>query len=606
MESIVQTRFVNDYFNTEENIKHVTELYSSIIDKAIEFGIWDESIKAIVVTDDFTNEVENQAAVWNIKTHLSKEKEYSVASKVLFNHKLESPEYYIFFHFQNFYNDSFPHIQIVIGQILNVSANKIIPTEIREYKVNYQPSTLEDYVKVASTEWCKAVYTRAYLSKLSTAPIPPMNHNSFLIAFKRKLKRSLFDYNSDKFDGQQRLDNFWHSYFESINTLFLRLVENDNSQSTLRIKDDEPSKELIYDVVFEIGELTKKCLEQKQYDVTPLKESIQIFSAHFEVFLEDESDHKFKITLTKDPKDYFIDEIVETEPRIICFMDILGFSELINEYDTDITSTVLQDIQESFALAKTQLLENESLGNKEVLRHIKYQTFSDNICISIPYFDNENDFLTNFNLLSIYVRGFQLIMMSKAIFMRGGISTGSYYADNNIIFSKGLVNAYHLESKKAIYPRVIIDNSIMEKIFSYRQEKVKSFGLDTSIILDWENVAFLNPFGLGKSSVKQLESVFSNLNFEEDELLSSILSSFTKTVGDMTIGLLKNVSAQEKAGLAAIKDKIIENIYKHQKNENILSKYLWLLEFIKWFESDETGKLKFQFLTERINEQENK
>ncbi|MCF8465716.1 MAG: hypothetical protein K9G41_12790 [Flavobacteriales bacterium] len=606
MESIVQTRFVNDYFNTEENIKGVKELYSSIIAKAIEFGIWDESIKAIVVTDDFTNEVEKQAVVWNIKTYLSKEKEYSVASKVLFNHKLESPEYHIFFHFQNFYNDSFPHIQIVIGQILNVLANKIIPNEIRQYKLKYQPSTLEEFIKVASTDWCKAVYSRDYLSKLLITPIPPMNHNSFLIAFKRKLKRYLYDHNSDKFDKQQRLDNFWHSYFESLNILFLRVVENANCESALKIKDDEPSKELIYNVVYEIGELTKKCLEQEQYDVTPLEESIKKFSAHFEVFLEDESDHKFRITLTKDPKDYFIDEIVETEPRIICFMDILGFSELINEYDTDITSTVLQDIQESFALAKTQLLENKNLGNKEALRHMKYQTFSDNICISIPYFDNEHDFLTNFNLLSVYVRGFQLIMMSKAIFMRGGISTGSYYADNNIIFSKGLVNAYHLESKKAIYPRVIIDNSIMEKIFSYREEKVKSFGLDTSIILDWENVAFLNPFGLGNSSVKQLESVFNSLNFEEDEPLSKLMSSFTKTIGDMTIGLLKNVSSQEKAGLVSIKDKIIENIYRHQKNENIVSKYLWLLEFIKWFESDETGKLKFQFLTERINKQENK
>lgn len=163
--------------------------------------------------------------------------------------------------------------------------------------------------------------------------------------------------------------------------------------------------------------------KKDKYDVTLLKEAIKNFTAHFEVFLEDESKDGFRITLTKNPKDYFIDEIVETEPRIICFMDILGFSELINEYDTDITSTVLQDIQAIFALAKSQLLENKNLANTEALRHLKYQTFSDNICISIPYFDNENDFLTNFNILSVYVRGFQLIMMSKGIYMRGGIST---------------------------------------------------------------------------------------------------------------------------------------------------------------------------------------
>ena len=129
------------------------------------------------------------------------------------------------------------------------------------------------------------------------------------------------------------------------------------------------------------------------------------------MFLEEETSDGFHIRLTKDPKNYFIGALVETEPRIVCFMDILGFSDLINEYDEDITSTLLQDIQESFSLAQTYLLDNKLQKNKDVIRHLKYQTFSDNICISIPYFDYENDFLSNFNLLATYVRGFQLIMM---------------------------------------------------------------------------------------------------------------------------------------------------------------------------------------------------
>jgi len=416
----------------------------------------------------------------------------------------------------------------------------------------------------------------------------------------------LYDYNSDNLDEPDRLDIFWDSYFESINSLFLRLIENESNDPKLRIKDDEATRNLVYNVVFKIGELTKNCLEQKKYDVEPLKDAIKEFSAHFEVFLENETDHDFRIRLTKDPKDYFIDEIVETEPRIICFMDILGFSDLINEYDTDITSTVLQDIQESFALAKTQLLDNKLPHNKEVVRHLKYQSFSDNICISVPYFDNENDFIANFNLLSVYVRGFQSIMMTKGIFMRGGISTGSYYSDNNIIFSKGLVNAYYLESKKANYPRVIIDNSIIAKLLEYNEKRVKYFGLDKTIIFDWENVAFLNPFGLAESSIQQIESVFSELNNDDDDPFTKLMSSLTKTVGEMTIGLIKNISEQKKKGLEPIKTKILENIIIHQQNENITSKYLWLLEFIKWIEKDETGKLKFQFMTERINKPENK
>lgn len=597
--NIVQIRFFNPDFNTSENNKNVIDLFNSIIDKAISLDIWNESIKAIIITDDFTNEIEKQASIWNIKTSISKEKEYSVVSKTLFNNRLDNPEYHIFFRFQNYYHPSFPFYQMVIKQIVNIYANKIIPIEIRKYKIKNQPSSLEDYVTFASTEWCKAYFVKNYMNNLSITPILSMDHNSFMIAFKRSLKKNLFDYNSDKYERDKHLNIFWQTFFESINTLFLRLIEYEKND--IKIKNDEPSKDLIYKVIFEIEELTKRCLKNDKYDVTLLKDAIKNFTAHFEVFLEDESEDGFRIRLTKNPKDYFIDEIVETEPRIICFMDILGFSELINEYDTDITSTVLQDIQESFALAKNQLLENKSLANTEALRHLKYQTFSDNICISIPYFDNENDFLTNFNILSVYVRAFQLIMMSKGIYMRGGISTGSYYADNNIIFSKGLVNAYYLESKKAIYPRVIIDNKIIQKILLYNHLNIRNYGLDHSIIFDWENTAFLKPFGLHESFTKQLESTLNDLDFGEGDNISMLMNSLTKSVSDMSIYYSKTISEQEESGLIAIKNNIFENIHRHNSNENILSKYLWLLEFIKWLEKDKAGKLQFQSLSERLS-----
>jgi len=63
--------------------------------------------------------------------------------------------------------------------------------------------------------------------------------------------------------------------------------------------------------------------------------------------------------------------------------------------------------------------------------------------------------------------------MTKGFFLRGGISTGSYFADDNMIFSKGLVNAYQLESKKAIYPRVIIDKNIVVRIQNISIESLK-------------------------------------------------------------------------------------------------------------------------------------
>lgn len=308
--------------------------------------------------------------------------------------------------------------------------------------------------------------------------------------------------------------------------------------------------------------------------------------------------------MTKNPKDYFKNVLVDTEPRIICFLDILGFSDFINRYENDITSTFLQDIQESFSLAQEQLLDNKNIYNKEAIEHLEYQTFSDNICISIPYFDNENDFLSNLNIITIYIRGFQLIMMSKGFFTRGGISMGSFYADKNIIFSKGLVNAYYLESKKAVYPRTILDKEIVEKILNYNSSQVKYFGLNQAIILDWENQAFLNPLGLIDSSIQQLNSVFNSIDEDGDDQTSKLLGSITKMVGKMTTDLLKTASAGEKENIDLIKKHIAENLYYYQNNEYIYSKYLWLQELFKWLENDGSEKLKFSFLTDLLNENE--
>ncbi|CAM1349286.1 hypothetical protein [Tenacibaculum crassostreae] len=606
-EEIVELNITNEYFNTEENQEQIFKLYDSIIENAKKLEVWSDSIKKIIITDNFIEEVKEQSQKWNFTSNISKEKEYAVVSKILFNHKLDAPEYYIYFNFQSFYEEQFLHWEIALGQILNIYSNKIIPNSIRKKHIENYPSSLTEHIEFASVEWCKAVHSRIILQKIFSEPTFPMNQNSFLITFKRKLKRSLYEYNSDKYENSKRLDTFWYEYYDSIKTLFLRLVEKETTEESLKLKDEESCYELVNNVIIEINNLTANLIESKEFDVTNLKKAVVTFSEHFEVFLENETDRNFRIRLTKNPKDYFIDEIVETEPRMVCFMDILGFSELINRYDSDITSTVLQDIQESFELAKTQLLEKNPSGNDDVVKHLRYQTFSDNICISIPYFDNENDFLSNFNLLATYIRGFQNVMMSKGIFMRGGISTGSYYADDNIIFSKGLVNAYYLESKKAIYPRVIIDDSIINKLFSYKTERLRYFGLDKTIIFDWENCAFLNPFGLIQSSISQFESVANELKSEiddEDDEFTKAISTFATSMTDMTIGLMKSLADNDDKVLEPIKSEIVKNIYYYQSNSNVASKYIWLNEFIKWLEKDDSAKMKFETMSERLKNNE--
>lgn len=600
MDNLIQIRLSKTEFNKPEIKATVFKFYSDVVTKAIDWEVWDESIKAIIITDEFNDELEKQADLWGITLKLSKEKEFKTASKILFNHNLDAPERYIFFPFINLFLKDLDHERVALNQIISIHSRNILPLELVKQMLSEEPSTLEEYVKFASTEWCVAVNTRQILSQIYSEPDTLINHNSLLTAFKRKLKKSLYAYNSDASDSTSRLVDFWYNYIDILSTLILRITECQDADEALLIKESELSRDLVYNIIHEVNELTKQCQNANDYDVTNLKEVIKAFSAHFDVHLENESDENFHIRLTKNPKDYFIDEIVETEPRIICFMDILGFSELINEYENDITSTVLQDIQESFAIAKENLLENNIHHDTDGVKHIKYQTFSDNICISIPYFDNANDFLYNLNLLITYVRGFQSIMMSKGFFTRGGVSIGSYYADNNIIFSLGLVKAYHLESKKAIYPRIILDNDIVEKLLKYESKQVRNYGLDKVIIFDWENSAFLNPFNLLHATTSHLESLFNDTNIKEDGSLSNVLNTLLDYTKRESLKALKLASEHEKQLVENIKKIIIEKLSTYKNNIGVVTKYTWLLEFIKWLENDEAAKLRFGFLNDRL------
>jgi len=605
MQDIIELRFTHDQiFNTEENKSQLTNVFYQVILAAKSSQIWDNSVEKIIITDNFINDIAEQANAWNSKDSVTQEKEGIVLSKVLFNNDYSNPKNIIFFDLRFLFSEGFSHIRMIYSQLLNVFSQNIFPLEIRNHEFLKGPATLENNVKFLAVGWCKEYFTKKSLDNVFGKDGGfESSQKPYLTAFKRKLKRSLFDYNSDKFDHQTKLNIFHREYFDSLDILFLRLINFSPIEESLKIPETENSKTLIENVLFEIKNLTESCSSDSEFNVTKLKESIKNFSAHFEVFLVDETETNFRIKLTKNPKDYFIGEIVETEPRIICFMDILGFSELINEYESDLTSTLLQDIQESFALAKTQLLENQDYGlNSESIKHLKYQTFSDNICISIPYFDNEEDFLVNFNLLSIYIRGFQLIMMTKGIFMRGGISTGSYYADENIIFSKGLVNAYYLESKKAIYPRVIIDNSILQKLLNYSKERIQYYGIDKTIVIDWENSGFLNPFGISETAINQMEKMIDSLELDDDhDAVSKIANSLSKTISELTLSLIKSNIPEEKNSLNQIKSTIRYNISINTKNDNIASKYIWLLEFIKWLEIDNEAKLKFSYFADQLH-----
>jgi hypothetical protein len=88
--------------------------------------------------------------------------------------------------------------------------------------------------------------------------------------------------------------------------------------------------------------------------------------------------------------------------------------------------------------------------------------FSDSIVISFKEND-EKEIPKLFHNLQRLIAN----LLSREILCRGAISYGKLYHKNNLIFGPALIDAYETESQAALYPRVILDSSILEVMKYY-------------------------------------------------------------------------------------------------------------------------------------------
>jgi hypothetical protein len=83
------------------------------------------------------------------------------------------------------------------------------------------------------------------------------------------------------------------------------------------------------------------------------------------------------------------------------------------------------------------------------------------ICKEIEEADPEQVVVEIFEILDKIE---ELMFTAQALFIRGAVVVGDLHFSENFVYGKALVNAYQLESKLAIYPRVIVDKSALELI----------------------------------------------------------------------------------------------------------------------------------------------
>lgn len=144
--------------------------------------------------------------------------------------------------------------------------------------------------------------------------------------------------------------------------------------------------------------------------------------------------------------------------KYVAFLDVLGFSALVNSNENEKLNEYFTLVEMAF-----DLFDDDK-------KNIQKLAISDSIILIAN--DNEADL----RILLKAIRTLQYSLAINDIWLRGGIAYGEVYynEETKTIVGKGFIKAYLLENE-AVYPRVILDPSILKHLGLTRTELYHKF-----------------------------------------------------------------------------------------------------------------------------------
>lgn len=170
----------------------------------------------------------------------------------------------------------------------------------------------------------------------------------------------------------------------------------------------------------------------------------------------------------------------KTDTYIVAYIDLLGMTNRINGSDGQLVMNKLYNLY-TFSMKLTKEIQIEENQN------IEFKIFSDNIIIAKKISAETVQRKRDIRSLLMCAGHFQELTVSNSVgwLLRGGISIGQLFLDDVIVWGDALLKAYYLEDKIANYPRIIIDDNVVDEIINDSQ-------LSEYLRKDFDNLYFLN------------------------------------------------------------------------------------------------------------------
>lgn len=172
---------------------------------------------------------------------------------------------------------------------------------------------------------------------------------------------------------------------------------------------------------------------------------------------------------------------LEYEERIVAFLDILGFKNRIAETHVDKSKVggvysvltflgafgdngkndwSVDKILNSLPFVKNTIDDEiKKYDITKITKIVNCTCFSDSIVVSVPY-DNKNIHYRIFSVIAnLLLIGGRLLQ--GGVLLRGGVTIGKIiHKTNSVVMGPAMIEAYEMECKEAVYPRVILSDKL--------------------------------------------------------------------------------------------------------------------------------------------------
>lgn len=139
---------------------------------------------------------------------------------------------------------------------------------------------------------------------------------------------------------------------------------------------------------------------------------------------------------------------LQLSSHFVAFIDLLGFSEMVrSDCESSNPPKYLELLYDAHVRAAALFGKDLDAGLTQ---------FSDSIVVSRPF-----DLPALPNFIST-IAAWQRSLLADGLLCRGGVTFGKHFVKDRFLFSQGLIDAYHLESKQAKYPRIVVSEDLLQ------------------------------------------------------------------------------------------------------------------------------------------------